>query len=242
MSSKQSLQHWQRKTLQVNGKRLKVWPKNVTLKKINKSGIYLVQFSDYEHYHAKLVQAILEREKDPQYGLDLFKGACGVKVHHVDRWEIPAANLIHQRAMALYSAVTAVKDPVSDMSWGNVYRNGDYCLPHSHTRAEASIVYVLSLGDKDENNPIGGRLCFADPRMSSCCQEERGRVTTAYAPPMSPGGMIIFPSELMHYVNPYTGSSPRITLSWNMSSKKIPGSANPELELKRKAIAEEKQA
>jgi hypothetical protein len=49
--------------------------------------------------------------------------------------------------------------------------------------------------------------------------------------------MIIFPSQLMHYVNPYTGDTPRITLSWNISTEKIAGRANPELDSRREKLA-----
>lgn len=125
------MKHWQSKVFQVAGKGIKVWPNKADIEQINSNSMYAVEFHDLEHYHSKLKEAILERENDPRYGLKLFRGACGVKIHHVDRWKTPAANLIHQRALALFSAVSGIKDPVSDMSWANVYRNGDYCLPHS---------------------------------------------------------------------------------------------------------------
>jgi len=44
----------------------------------------------------------------------------------------------------------------------------------------------------------------------------------------------------MHYVNPYTGDAPRISLSWNISTGKIAGSPNPELEAQRAKLAVEK--
>jgi hypothetical protein len=227
------MKNWQRKVLQVHGKPVRVWPHDATLERINADSIFVVQFDDTETYHPDLRQAILERESNPQYGLKLFRGACGIKVHHVDRWKCPAANLIHQRALAMFSAASGIENPVSDMSWANVYRNGDYCLPHSHCRTEASIVYLLSAGEHDELNPLGGCLSFADPRMESCCPDEPGRVTSALLPDMAPGMMILFPSQLMHYVNPYSGETPRITLSWNISSEKKPGSPNPQLDAMR---------
>ena len=233
MNNLKHMKNWQRKVLQVGGKRITVWPSKMAPEQINDNSIYAVEFSDTDCYHQDLQQTILERESNPQYGLKLFRGACGVKVHHVDRWKSPAANLLHHRALALFSAVSGVENPVCDMSWANVYRNGDYCLPHSHCRAEASIVYQLTEGERDELNPLGGCLSFADPRMKSCCAEEPGRVTSALLPDMVPGMMIIFPSQLMHYVNPYSGDTPRITLSWNIATKKIAGSPNPELDSKR---------
>ena len=101
-----------------------------------------------------------------------------------------------------------------------------------------SIVYQLTAGDHDEIDPLGGCLSIADPRIKSCCPEEQGRVTSALLPDMVPGLMIIFPSQLMHYVNPYTGDAPRITLSWNISAGKIAGSPNPELDKKPAQLTE----
>jgi hypothetical protein len=236
LSNLKHMKKWQRKTLQVGGRQLAVWPARTPFEKVNEGFIFATQFDDMEYYHPLLEQAILERESDPQFGLKLFRGACGVKVHHVDRWQSPAANLIHQRALALFSAASGAENPVADMSWANVYRNGDYCIPHSHSRTEASVVYQLTEGEDDDDNPIGGRLSFADPRLESCCNEEPGRVTNTYVPGMAPGTMTIFPSQLMHYVNPYTGHSPRITLSWNISARKISGSPNPGLDRQREKL------
>ena len=233
MNKLKHMDNWRRKVLPVGDKEISVWPDSAQIEKINELSIFVAEFDDTECYHPALQQAILERESNPQFGLKLFRGACGVKVHHVDQWESAAADFLYQRALALFSAVSGVTNPVCDMSWANVYRNGDYCLPHSHCRSEASVVYQLTAGDQDELNPLGGCLSFADPRMKSCCAEEPGRVTSALLPDMAPGMMIIFPSQIMHYVNPYTGDTPRITLSWNISAEKISGNANPELEAQR---------
>jgi hypothetical protein len=231
---------WQRKVLQVGGKRISVWPGSTGLKQIDKHSIFMVKFDDTECYHPDLQKTILDRETNPQYGLKLYRGACGVKVHHVDRWKSPAANLLHQRALALFCAATGSTTPVADLSWANVYRFGDYCLPHSHLRTEASVVYHLRDGDSDDDNPLGGRISFADSRMKSCCADEPGRVTYSLMPDMAPGRMIIFPSYLMHYVNPYTGDTPRISLSWNISTGKVTGSPFPELDAERAKLAAKK--
>jgi len=56
-------------------------------------------------------------------------------------------------------------------------------------------------------------------------------MTAPFQPGMTAGTMIIFPSQLVHAVNPYTGKRPRITLSWNINKNALPGpplSANPE--------------
>jgi hypothetical protein len=63
--------------------------------------------------------------------------------------------------------------------------------------------------------------------MPACCQDEPERMTTLLVPDMQPGTLLMFPSEVIHFVTPYTGKSPRITLAWNIDSKPIPGHAIP---------------
>jgi hypothetical protein len=46
----------------------------------------------------------------------------------------------------------------------------------------------------------------------------------------------------MHYVNPYPGNTPRITLSWNISTEKKTGSANPELDAERAKLTMDNQS
>jgi hypothetical protein len=33
-----------------------------------------------------------------------------------------------------------------------------------------------------------------------------------------PGFMVLFPAEWVHHVRPYSGSTPRVTLAWNISA------------------------
>ena len=119
---------------------------------------------------------------------------------------------------------TLSRRPVyADDSWASVYRSGDYCMPHSHLRSNVSIVYMLDPGDGDPEDLMAGKLCFADPRIDACCPDEPGRVTRHMMPTMQPGTMLIFASDYLHSVNPYFGSRPRITLSWNITLDRLPG-------------------
>ncbi len=81
---------------------------------------------------------------------------------------------------------------------------------------------------------------MSDSRMKSCWADGQGRVTYSLMPDMALGRMIIFPSYLMHYVNPYTGDAPRFSLSWNISTGKIAGSPLPQVEAQREKLAAEK--
>lgn len=52
-------------------------------------------------------------------------------------------------------------------------------------------------------------------------------MTTPFFPGMVAGTMLIFPSQLVHTVNPYAGMRPRITLSWNINKNLLPGTPLP---------------
>jgi hypothetical protein len=137
---------------------------------------------------------------------------------------VAEASFIEERAKATFMAATGLPTASVDASWANVYRAGDYIVPHSHTRSAASLVYILDPGDPPgEDDPLGGRFGFADPRLESCCPHEKGRMTSIFQPPMEAGSMLIFQSHLVHTVNPYWGEKPRITLSWNINPEPLPG-------------------
>ena len=95
-------------------------------------------------------------------------------------------------------------------------------------RSTASIVYSLSPGDEDPDDPLSGQLCLVDPRLDACCQEVKGHMTSPFMPKMAAGTMIIFPSQLVHCVNPYHGRALRITIAWNINEAVVPGSPFPD--------------
>jgi hypothetical protein len=144
-------------------------------------------------------------------------------VRKISDWNVDAASLVHARALMLAHRTLSRRPVYADDSWASVYRAGDYCMPHSHLRSNVSIVYMLDPGDDDDDDPMAGKLCFADPRIDSCCPDEPGRVTRHMIPKMEPGAMLIFSSDYLHSVNPYRGRRPRITLSWNITLDRLGG-------------------
>ncbi len=183
--------------------------------------ILVTRFEDVEDYHAQLTQTILRLEQDPTFTRRFDGFVAESKVYHVERWDCEAARLIDQRAKALFTSALNKDQAVVDLSWASVYRAGSYCLPHSHFRTAASLVYFLDLGDAES----GGLFLFTDPRLKVCCKHEPGRMTYPVGPDLSPGVLMMFPSQCVHMVTPYSGTRPRITLSWNIDDKKLPGSA-----------------
>ncbi|MFO1323318.1 MAG: putative 2OG-Fe(II) oxygenase [Burkholderiales bacterium] len=212
-------------TVRVGGHDLPSWPKDHGTSMVCGAQIVATRFPDHETYHPALIDSVLASERDMRFRSDAhagIRGGCGNKVYDIPGWNTPAAQLIHGRAMmfAFHSSRGAV---FADDTWASVYRDGDYCLAHSHTRCDYSIVYVLDPGDPDPRDPFAGQLCFMDPRIDWCCPMEPGRATRPVMPQMLAGTMLLFSSAYLHSVNPYHGARPRITMSWNVAKQRIPG-------------------
>lgn len=209
--------------VRVAGHDLPAWPQGQPVEPLSAQMMAATRFTDCEAFHPDLVVAVLAAERDPRWRGQIFRGGCGTKVRKISAWDAPAATLIHARALLLAHRTLSRRSVYADDSWASVYRAGDYCMPHSHLRSNVSIVYMLDPGDGDPADPMAGKLCFADPRIDACCPDEPGRVTRHMLPPMEPGTMLIFASDYLHSVNPYHGTRPRITLSWNITLDRLPG-------------------
>lgn len=174
------------------------------------------RFADHARYAPALIACLLELKSRPPYSEQYGRHLGGTKLYDPASWSDPAGAFLDARALAFYRRVTSRPGGRIQQGWANVYKAGDYIVPHSHTEADMSVVYMLDPGDEETDEPTSGRFCFADPRWALCCQVEPGRLSNTIAPPMHAGSMLIFPSEAVHFVHPYLGQRPRITLSWNI--------------------------
>lgn len=212
-------------TITVDGRALPVWPADQRLRGRGEAiKVYRTTFSDVDAYHPRLIEQVLAAAAEPRNARQYSRSLGGTKLYHLEAWDSPEARLVNARALAFYRRVLATEAAVVDIAWANVYRRGDYTMPHSHTRATASLVYCLDPGEPDPEDSNGGRLCFIDPRFPECCLIEEQRMTNPLFPELTPGTMLLFPGELVHFVTPYGGTRPRITASWNINPVKLPGS------------------
>lgn len=208
-------------------KSIEIWPKDREMEICGDPAIRKITFTDIQEYHPRLIAKILEFEENQRLRKRNFRGAGGTRIQDLGKWISSEAELITARAMAMFKQVLECDQAVVDLSWANVYRSGDYCMPHSHLRSTASVVYCLDPGDEDQEDPHSGRFCFVDPRVRNCCQEQEGCVTAPFLPGLTAGSMIIFPSQLVHAVNPYAGQRPCITISWNINKNALADSPLP---------------
>ena len=177
----------------VGGLHLPVWPQAQATQNVGALQMAVTQFADFADYHPALVEATLAAARDPRFHDPThltLRASCGAKVRHPQDWDVPAATLVHARAMMLAQHALAQQPVFADDTWASIYGNGDYCMPHGHPRADVSVVYMLDPGDGDPADPLAGQLCFIDPRVEWCCPLEPGRVTRPLMPRMSAGTML----------------------------------------------------
>ena len=201
-----------------------VWPEGQEMRQVD-SSIAITDFEDMEEFHGGLMDYLVRSEQEKlAHTPKQTAAAGGTKIYHIDTWPVPGARLLDERAQALYRRVVGHATSAVDLSWANVYRAGDYILPHGHRRSTGSVLYMLSVGDSDRDDMLAGRFAFADPRMPLCCGESPDRMSTPHFPLLKPGSMIAFPSTAVHFVTPYRGEkTPRMTISWNINAAPLPG-------------------
>ena len=199
------------------------WPAGQRLSAPDAANSFLTtHFADHERYAPALVRRLVALASSGPFRQQYGRHLGGTKLYNPETWDAALGGFLNARALAFHRAVTRRQDGVVEAGWANLYRAGDYIVPHSHTRADMSLVYMLDPGDADPAEPTSGRFCFAEPRWALCCQLEPGRLSNTIGPTMTPGTMLIFPAEAVHFVHPYLGQRPRITLSWNITHGRRP--------------------
>jgi uncharacterized protein (TIGR02466 family) len=104
--------------------------------------------------------------------------------------------------------------------WANVLRRGNYNTPHNHPESAWSGVYYVDVGDAPDAASLSGLLEFLDPRPQV---EMAGSPGRPFGAPIrvkpEPGLIVVFPSWLHHFVHPYTGERPRISIAFNATTR-----------------------
>ncbi|MGH6929438.1 MAG: hypothetical protein ACREEV_14055, partial [Dongiaceae bacterium] len=123
------------------GSPLPVWPQGQGWETLpGRPPVLLTHFADTA-YHAGLIARINSLENDEEKSKRYVRVVSGTKIHHLDRWGCPEAEFVNLRAIEFFRRALRLKQACVDLSWATVYRTGDYTAPHSHLRAQASIVY-----------------------------------------------------------------------------------------------------
>ncbi|MEE4660625.1 MAG: putative 2OG-Fe(II) oxygenase [Halieaceae bacterium] len=107
--------------------------------------------------------------------------------------------------------------------WFHITRAGGYFPPHNHAMASWSAIFAVDPGDEQiDNEHESGRVTFFDPRFGANMYLDAAN--RAWDPVtnfnskrfrLEPTDLVVFPSYLMHSIEPYHGERPRITIAAN---------------------------
>jgi len=106
--------------------------------------------------------------------------------------------------------------------WYNTNRYGDHHAPHTHPRAYLSGTYYVRVppapASVDDPRARPGCISFYDPRtganMITVGPEPDARAAHVVRP--SAGTLMMWPSQLQHYVHPNLSEEHRVTISFNL--------------------------
>ena len=138
-------------------------------------------------------------------------------------WPVPevaelnrAIELAVQHMSAIATQSRRVEIAQTLRGWANVCRAGGYHVLHNHATYHWSGVYYVAAGTQVPEQARSGVIEMQDPRgfteMSGTPGNPFGR-TLAVTP--VDGILLVFPSWLYHWVNPYEGEGERISIAFN---------------------------
>jgi uncharacterized protein (TIGR02466 family) len=107
-------------------------------------------------------------------------------------------------------------------AWFHVTRRGGWFGLHNHPNAAWSGVYCVDPGRHDEARPDSGVLTFANPVLASAMHVDAGNagLTGAFGTGvrgirLEAGQLVLFPSWVLHEVQPFEGEGERLTVAFN---------------------------
>ncbi len=124
-----------------------------------------------------------------------------------------------------YSDETLQRLHMATESWFHLTGRGGYFGVHNHALHAWSGVYCVR-HEGDDPNSLSGRLTFVHPNAHAAMYIDKStsqmRAPYGFGPVslrLTAGDLVIFPSWLLHHVQPYEGEGHRITVAFNCSFK-----------------------
>jgi len=188
-------------------------------------------WKDCKDLNESLKKLILEKQElFPSERMSNTGGWQSPKTLHT--WEAPCIRqLINNINIAVLHLITECLGEENTNSlgtwniaaWANINEEGDYNMIHNHSGGVWSGVYYVDAGTPDPAHPFSGILTFHSPTLASLTldnlrapQQLRHLFRSEYSMIPKNGLMLLFPSWLAHSVHPYFGSTPRISISWDV--------------------------
>lgn len=107
---------------------------------------------------------------------------------------------------------------IGGVAWAMVMGPGHYGAPHHHGDAHWASVFYVDAGDPPGPTlpAQAGCLTFLDPRGPRQSEDPLGHFHAAHDLRPQDGLLVFFPSWLQHFVHPYGGTRPRVSVSCNL--------------------------
>ncbi len=157
-----------------------------------------------------IVQELLALEKQfVESGATLKMSNYGGWHSESDILKYPYVKRLFRRLLPLiesYSQMLGLDSKYLTLTaWANINRSTDSNTMHSHDDALFSGCYYLQSDLKRDLN--NGGITFYK-------KETGENILATFSP--EPGDLILFPSDMLHYVHPYQGESERISIAFNI--------------------------
>ena len=178
-----------------------------------------------EAFAGKLGEIILKKEKNTP----------GVQRALIGGWhsDLDLLDWPHPEMATLKDRITEVARELSQLglrgkkgkisgnatitAWANVSRNGHFHRVHTHANSSWSGVYYVATGERDHARPENGLIEMLDPRLGVEMVPIPGDPfgeKLRFDPEV--GMMLVFPSWLQHFVDPFFGEGARISIAFNV--------------------------
>jgi uncharacterized protein (TIGR02466 family) len=196
--------------------------------------------ADAQRLNARLRELFLAREAEgARYAnpTPFTLRNAAVFESHFDLFAWPQPEIAELRAFCLsrvaelaaelngYDEATRARLRVRADAWFHVTRRGGYFGVHNHPMASWSGVYCVAPGEHDAGDADSGALTFVHPQAGGAMYVDAGNA--ALRPPfgignlsyrLEAGQLLIFPSWVLHQVQPFHGEGERITVAFNCAA------------------------
>jgi uncharacterized protein (TIGR02466 family) len=193
--------------------------------------LFAVPIASFSHAHLRDMNAEIASLMNAE-----SEHATSLQVSNIGNWHSP--NNLHERPEACFQYLTSLIKinarkliealakktgpahlPAAESlsMWAMVMRKGHYTKPHTHSNAHWAVVYYPDIGDENKgDHKHSGDIAFTDPRVAHLSIPGLERETGEFTVSPQTGQMLIFPGWLTHYVHPYQGERPRVSVACNI--------------------------
>jgi uncharacterized protein (TIGR02466 family) len=206
---------------------------DLQIHKLFATPVIMTRLGDMDALNASLLAYLLARaEAEPGRRHSNLQGWQSDDDFHT--LDLPAARRLCARVTEVVSAATAVgvSGGLPDAgfawrinAWANVNPPGASHALHGHPGAFWSAVYYVDDGGAGADD--GGELVLQDPRGMLPAMHDpllrfrvEGCLSAGFVEAIRPrpGLLVVFPSWLLHAVEPFRGPRPRVSIAFNFGS------------------------